>query len=348
MSRIIQDNQDYLSVIGHVKCGIKIKRNGKEYPSSLDHFIATGDYANKFKTAFPEKTNCIEIVFLDDYEAYSCNQRFELRKGKNWYAKGDGKKFEVYNEKTGNFDKIIKETKEQGQIFMSEIEKLTGEKFEAKLTIRFAIMKIRDILGVWELNTGGEKTSVNGVVNAYDLVKKNAGGRVKGFTFDLRVKKVVSDKYNTKRSYPIIELIPHASTEHLDLVRNCIEQNVKLPLMLEPEKIDNIQLDPTGNSILYVIPDEKSKDDFAKNNIDPGSNCTDAEIVEDVPVEPEPGKTTQGGNMVKVKIFLDTVFSPVDMIQASKEIEALELSPEEKAIANKMKNDKLKSIRGKQ
>lgn len=322
MSRIIQDTQEYLSVIGHVKCGKKIEKDGKEYPVSLDHFIATGDYANKFEKAFPGKTDIIEIVFLDDYEAYSCNQRYELRKGKNWYAQGDGKRFEVYNEKTGNFDIINLDTKEQGEKLMSEIEQRTGESFKAKLTLRFAILKIRDILGVWELNTGGEKTSVNGIVSAYDTVKKNSGGRVKGFTFDLRVKKVVSDKYNTKRSYPIVELIPHASTEHLDLVRNCIENNVELPLMLEPGKIDDLKV-------------EENQEVNTPHDI-----ITDAEIIEDVPEE-------KAGAMSQVKSILDNVLSTVDMIQASNEIKKIGLSLEETNEANKMKNKKLKTLGGK-
>lgn len=317
MSRIIKETQEYLSVIGHIKCGMKMQKNGKEYPVSLDHFIATGDYANKFEKTFPDKPNIIEIVFLDDYEAYSCNQRYELRKGKNWYAKGDGKTFEVYNEKSGNYDII---TTEQEPGIMDRVEKQTGEKFKAKLTLRFAILKIRDILGVWELNTGGEKTSVNGIVSAYDIVKKNSGGRVKGFTFDLRVKKVTSDKYKTKRNYPIVELMPHASTEHLELVRNCIEQGVKLPLMLEPGQIDDLNVENNQE----VITDA----DFT----------TEPEpVVESVPAQ-------SNVNLEQVESILNNVLCPADMIQTSQEIDKLGLSSEEKAIASRMKNDRLKSL----
>lgn len=328
MSRIIKDTQKYLPVIGHIKCGMKVKKGDKEHPVSLDHFIATGDYAYKFENAFPDKTNIIEIVFLDDNEDYSCNQRFELRKGKNWYAKGNGKEFDVYNEKTRNFDKIVKGTKEEGRAFMDEIEKRTGEKFKAKLTLRFAILKIRDILGVWELNTGGEKTSVDGVANAYDIVKGNSGERVKGFTFDLRVKKVVSDKYNMQRNYPVIDLIPHASPEHMAMVKDCIEQNVSLPLMLEPEKIDNLQVESNQEVITDV--------DFTTES--------EFDTVEDI--ESVPAPVLSNVNLEQVQSILNNVSSIKDMIQASKEIEQLCLISEENVIANKMKNDKLKSLKG--
>lgn len=314
MSRIIQDKQETLPVIGLIKCGKKIKKDDKEYPISLDHFIATGDYAYKFEKAFPEKTDKIEIVFLDDYEAYSCNQRYELRKGANWYAKGDGKYFSYYNKKTGNFEGL---TTDQEPNLMERLEAETGEKFKAKLTLRFGILRIRDILGVWQFGTAGEKTSVRNIVNVYDFVKNNAGGRIKGFTFDLKVKKVTSDKYNTKSNYPIVELIPHASAEHVELVRNCIEQNIELPLMLEPNKIETLQIE--NNIILerithtttYIPPDETEMDLIKK--------------IDDI--------------LFKVSI-------PADMIQASKEIDDLNLSPEYKKIANKMKNEKLHSLRG--
>lgn len=284
MSRILKENEEStLPVIGMIKVGKKVEtkdKNGKiiQIPKSLDYFLADGKYKHKFNEVFPDKPNLIEIMFLDDYEAFSCNERYELRVGKNRYAWGNGKVFSVYNKDNQDFDTIAVDSQEKGKVLMESIEKKTGEKFKARLTLRFAILKIKNILGVWQLNTGGEKTSIQNIVNAYDFIKKATGGRVMGLTFDLRVQKVTSDRYNTKRSYPIIELVPHATQQHLQKVSDYMVSNSQLPLILKPEVIDKLE----SKQIEYddqddyeaidaeVAENEKSKYEIAEDML---NNC---------------------------------------------------------------------------
>lgn len=50
--------------VGFIKVGYKEKAtNGKEYPKSVDYFIASGKYAGLFTKAYGEKPQTIQIGF---------------------------------------------------------------------------------------------------------------------------------------------------------------------------------------------------------------------------------------------------------------------------------------------
>ena len=102
--RIIRDNKKTkLPLIGKIKVGAKVQKGGKEFPTSLDYFVASGDYKHEFDKAFGDKPSKIEVVFMsDDFEAV-CNERFEIRSGKKLYGYGDGKLFYIYDKKADTY-----------------------------------------------------------------------------------------------------------------------------------------------------------------------------------------------------------------------------------------------------
>lgn len=70
--------------VGQIKAGEKkISANGKEYPSALNYFIATGRHAAYFEQAYPQKPATIEILFTGNDN--DIDERFE--------ATGAGGKF---------------------------------------------------------------------------------------------------------------------------------------------------------------------------------------------------------------------------------------------------------------
>ena len=75
-----------LPLIGRIKVGMKVvNENGKEYPTSLDYFRATGKYADIFDKHFGEKCSRIGIVFITDDVTEACNQYYAAwDKGKLW------------------------------------------------------------------------------------------------------------------------------------------------------------------------------------------------------------------------------------------------------------------------
>ena len=87
--------------VGFIKVGYKEKAtNGKEYPKSVDYFIASGKYAGLFTKAYGEKPQTIQIIFPDDCPEKVCNEMYEYRDddGRR-IAYGDGETFFVWNGK---------------------------------------------------------------------------------------------------------------------------------------------------------------------------------------------------------------------------------------------------------
>jgi len=89
-----------LPLIGNVRIGEKRKsqKTGKEYPVSLDYFIATGDYAAKFNEAYPDKPTKIQIVFISDDNFQSCFEEWDGRNNEGRRSGyGDGETFHLWD-----------------------------------------------------------------------------------------------------------------------------------------------------------------------------------------------------------------------------------------------------------
>src|SRR6478609_8174432 len=137
MSRIVTNpsNTAKLPIIGNIRVGEKMKNaQGKEYPVSLDHFKATGDYAVKFHEAFGEKPTNFGIIFMADSIDDVCNERYELRDEKtgSLVGSGDGVNFKIWNPEKplgtgkGDYDDFIADTPEKKAQLATMSKKLSN------------------------------------------------------------------------------------------------------------------------------------------------------------------------------------------------------------------------------
>lgn len=205
IKRTSEEPKRTLPIIGKLKIGEKAEGTG--YPKSLDYFKADGKYADLFNKTFPTNQNKIQIVFVSDNVEEVCNERFECwdTKGRK-VAHGDGENFFLFNEKSKEYDIQVK--KEEA------LEKTKGSKWSAVLTLRFLIPEIRGVMGLWQLDTKGAKSSIGNLRDTFDSVMEKAG-RVRGIPFDLLVKKHTSKKPGATSVYPVLDLVPNLSQESM-------------------------------------------------------------------------------------------------------------------------------------
>ena len=187
--------------IGKIKVG---QLNDKGNPESLDYFIASGKYAHLFHDVYGPKPNSIEIVFLSDSLVDSCFERYELRKGKKLFGKGDGQIFEIWSEKD---QKHVTVSIDDYPDVMERAEAKAGNTWKSILTLRFFIPSVARVLGVWTFSTRGEKSSILQIKGPFDQVQKMAGS-VARVIFDLEVEKVTSQSPGSKAKFPVVKLIP--------------------------------------------------------------------------------------------------------------------------------------------
>lgn len=228
-----------LPLVGKIKIGEKrTGNNGKEYPTSLDYFKATGKYEQYFNRQFPEKTNKLTIIFIDDDPDYSCNERFEGRdKSGKLIGKGDGENWYLYNDQTDRYEPVDNEILRSATV-------QNGWVWSETLTLRFIVPELKGLLGVWEFSTKGKKSSIEHIRNTYDTIKEQAG-TVVNLPFDLVVEKVKSQKPGNTRVFPVVNLIPHISHDNMLKIRQFTEVNENGLLavgMLTDEKINTLKI----------------------------------------------------------------------------------------------------------
>lgn len=211
-----------LAVVGHIKCGMKSDRG---FPMSTDYFLADGNYASLFNSAYGEKPNRIQIVFPSDDEELVCKEYYSLRDtaGK-LVAEGDGETFKVYSSKTQSY---ITLSTEQYPNLMEDIKgKYPKCEWKITLTLRFLLPLVRGVAGIWELSTKGAASSVNSIRDTFDAFKEQ-NGHISGVIFDLSVKMHQSQKPQCSSRYPVLSLVPNESAENLMLVKEA-----RKPIML--------------------------------------------------------------------------------------------------------------------
>ena len=215
--RIIRENQPHtatLPLIGRIKIGEKAKNaSGKEYPTSLDYFRATGKYESKFKAIFGDKPNKIGIVFITDDLTEACNQYFaSWDKGKLW-GEGDGETFRIWDEKEGKYIENVPKTDPR-------VKAIKGWAEHTKL--RFVIPAIKDVLGYWEFMTKGSKSSIPNIISTFDFIQQKAG-TIMGFPFDLTVSKASGYSPGAAKSYSVVQLIPNRGEENITAIKEYLE-----------------------------------------------------------------------------------------------------------------------------
>lgn len=211
-----------LPLIGKIRVGEKrINSAGKEYPCSLDYFIATGAYAAKFDAVYvkPER---IPIVFISDDDFQSCYEEWDARDKEGRRAGyGDGETYWLWEYGKDRYN----ETKDKQEV--AAFSKKHAIKWRQVLTINFIIPAIKGVFGVWQLQTGGDKSSINAIRNTYDEIKELAG-TVINIPFDLCVKRVTSNKPEAKSVYPVISLVPNISAENMETLRAFFEAGLDI------------------------------------------------------------------------------------------------------------------------
>lgn len=213
-----------LPEIGKIKVGMKKQNGTKEYPTSVDYFIAQGKYADFFDKAYGQKPQTIQIYFLDDRPEVSCDERYEYRndEGKK-VAYGDGRNFYVWNPNKQTYELFSTQAHPD---LMQRITRANPKKslrpdwdgWDVVLTLRFVIAPIRGVIGYWSFTTKAAASTIPQIVETFDLLKR-MNGKAKEVLCDLSVGFAKSDKPGVKSRYPVVTLVPNQSEENFEKVK---------------------------------------------------------------------------------------------------------------------------------
>ncbi len=210
-----------LPEIGRIKVGMKTERG---FPTSLDYFRASGDFANRFVSLFGDKPTELKVAFVSNNIEEVCNEQFEAwDKGKRlgW---GNGEVFTVWNPQGGKDGKgAYVEGLPADDPSVKAIRKL----FARTLTLRFVLLEMKGVLGHWTFQSKAKETTIPTIVKAFDMVMERSGSIV-GFPFSLMVKKVQSYSPGAARNYPIVQLVPNFTEETIEAVRAYVESGADL------------------------------------------------------------------------------------------------------------------------
>ncbi len=243
ITRTTKVNSTSLPEAGKIKIGIKsVSQNGKEYPTATDCFVATGQYAAKFFEQYPviftvdgqefkthpeamkvamEKKkgitakghNSITIVFASNDISEVCRESFQCWKDGKFWGDGDGVNYKVYD--------LVKKEFVECKADDPRVKELQWDEY---LELRFIIPKIRGLMAQWKLMTKGKKSSIPGLVNAFDFVHKNAG-IVQMIPFDLIVEKKKGYTPGEAKNYPVIKLVPNLSDENIAIIKQFMPES---------------------------------------------------------------------------------------------------------------------------
>lgn len=213
--------------VGFIKVGYKEKAtNGKEYPKSVDYFIANGKYAGLFTKAYGEKPQTIQIIFPDDCPEKVCNEMYEYRDddGRR-IAYGDGETFFVWNGKqyaqysTKDYPNLMAGVAEKHP---NRAVKNGGDGWIVTLTVTFIIPLVRGVGGVWQFTTKGTSSTIPNIRDTFDAILQEKGF-VKGIIFDMNVQFAVSQKPGDRSRYPVVTIVPNESEGNLFAVKEAFK-----------------------------------------------------------------------------------------------------------------------------
>jgi outer membrane lipoprotein-sorting protein len=227
----IKNNITKLPIIGKIKVG---EKNEKGTPVSLDYFRATGKHENEFNKIFGERPDNIKIIFLDDEN--SLDVRYELRQGKKLVAYSDGESVFAYDKKLTKYVLQDKPFAELEQRYCQAI----SSKWNKILRLYFLIPEIK-IWGLWCFETKGIESTIPQIEGSYDSVYARAG-TVINIPFDLEVKKVISQKPDSKNKYPVVSLTANMSESSMEKLRFSLVNGINISGIITEEKLNQIEL----------------------------------------------------------------------------------------------------------
>ena len=238
-NRIVRkESKNRMPIIGKIKVGQKINRGGKEIPTSLDYFVADGNYKHIFEKKF-SGANRLDIAFISDDIGECCIERMEIRKGSKLFARGDGETFEVWDKSIKKY--VLRNITEESNL-IEEIEKECKSKFEEILTLYFLIIGINEVFGVWKFSTKGKESSIPSIRSSFDMVLEHAG-KIKLMPFSLSVEKVKSQKPESKNLFPVVTLVANIGQEYLQKLKDHIGIDSNISGMITEDKIDSAVLE---------------------------------------------------------------------------------------------------------
>ncbi len=265
-NRIVRENNiKKIPIIGKIKVGEKVEKNGKSIPVSYDYFIADGNYKHLFEKQFHQK-NSLDIVFVSDDPSECCVEQMEIRKGKKLYAKGDGVNFEVWDSSSQKY--VLRNTENEPGL-IQEIEKECNSEFQEVLSLYFLILGINEVFGVWKFSTKGKESSIPAIVSSFDMVLQVAG-RIKFIPFTLSVEKVKSQKPDSKNLFPVVSLVANIGQEYMQKLKDHIGIGSGISGMLTEDKIDS-----AVQQIEYQKPDILENIDYDLDRIIVKIACCD-------------------------------------------------------------------------
>ncbi|ROL59495.1 hypothetical protein D9V86_10560, partial [Bacteroidetes/Chlorobi group bacterium ChocPot_Mid] len=275
-----KENQLEYPIIGKIKIGEKkLNEQGKEYPSSIDYFRATGSHAEQFHQILGEKPNKLRIVFPSPFPEICCSQRIEGRDSDgNLAAISDGLNHKLWNDKEKAYlpvsDKELEIAKTKGIPVIkgygqnAKTVYIQVKNWAERLTMRFIVLEIKGLLGVWELSTNGVASSIPNIVSVFDRMADLAGRNMNKVVFDLSVAFAKGQKPGSMSRYPVLSLVPNIGYESAMLLNEYKNSDVVYNRLLTDDTIDRLLL--TGEIQNEVqpenIPEQAKMDDSETTN----------------------------------------------------------------------------------
>lgn len=247
-----------LNKMGSLRTGMRQKTaGGKEYPMKLDHFIADGKYAPKFLEAYPEKTSTVHLVFPHIDEELVCLQEIEFRSGQTLVGRSNGYEYEIWSKTQNRF--VHYEAHPDDEEALGNIERWKGQwpglVVRETLTLRFVLVKVRGILGYWQLATHGSKSSIPNLVGVFDQVKALCQGRKELFTkipFELHLSQERSQLPGDVRIFNVLTLVPNITNESLERAAQFLGNGVPIAGLLSDETVERMALKPPAEDALLL------------------------------------------------------------------------------------------------
>jgi hypothetical protein len=214
------------ATVGKLKVGEKrLNKNGKEYPVSLDYFVAKSKfekYENTYNEVIGEKVNNLKIKFDSDNTNKVCFEYAVFRNSAGQkVAYGDGKEYKEYNSDTHKWIKSDLDTKQLMNKYKCE------PKIEFGLVFRLVELENVGFFGNWIFETRGVASSIPAITQTFDLMVLEANKRnldFKEFEFDLNVKYHISNNVD-KSKYSVVSLIPNFYDKFIKTQNNLLTSN---------------------------------------------------------------------------------------------------------------------------
>ena len=127
------------------------------------------------------------------------------------------------------------------------------------LTLRFFIVEMKGIMGVWELSTKAVASSIQNIVTNFDEMVRMAGDNINIVPFNLSVKFHISNKPGSESKYPVLSLVPDVSYESGLKLKEFKDAPLELSELLSDDNISRF-LNPVENQKQLAAPQVEAQE----------------------------------------------------------------------------------------